>query len=258
MTEYLVREYGFRGNRFKVACVENYPQHPSWFSHEDESTVRDAKWNIQPGDVVFDIGAAYGSYTLTALSAGAAFVFAWSPQGEPGLPQEADFLEESLRLNGWESRCFTLRGGLYDRTGWLDTVTQDFSESVDLHIHCDVGGASSTRILGGPNVIGVDTFDKQVPETCRLTGLFRHQIGPSSAPSGTFWMKLDVEGAEVHVLRGAERLIAELRPNILVENHNFKRATLEAEVREHLLARGYREVSTTPYHAVSHSLYVPG
>ena len=44
----------------------------------------------------------------------------------------------------------------------------------------------------------------------------------------------------------------------MVENHNFKRATLEQEIRELVTGTfGYKEVDTTPYHAISHSLYIP-
>jgi hypothetical protein len=71
-------------------------------------------------------------------------------------------------------------------------------------------------------------------------------------------MKLDVEGAEVHVLKGAEHLIRTLRPVLLIENHIFKASDLEAEVRNLLTKEmGYVEVSTSPYHSVSHSLFNP-
>lgn len=69
------------------------------------------------------------------------------------------------------------------------------------------------------------------------------------------WLKLDVEGAEVEVLKGAEHLIRALRPTILVENHLFQRNTIAEEVRSLLGDMGYRHISTHQNHSVSHSVY---
>ena len=237
MTQYLERTYSFKGAPYKIACMEPSPVHASWFTHEDESSVRDAQWDVRPGECILDVGAAYGSYTLTALAAGAKRAYAWSPQGEAGIPPEADFFEESLRMNGWEDRCSVLRKGAFNRDGWLNAQTQEFSET-------PLDEADG-------NVIRVECLD---------TWYKREFLPVEEVRLGSyigFWLKLDVEGAEVEVLKGALRLIADLRPRIQVENHNFKRATIEQEVRTFLSAVGYREVVTTPYHAVSHSLYVP-
>lgn len=227
--EFKTKQLYFRGNPYRIAYIDPTPYHASWFSFDDESSVRDAIWRIDPGDVVFDVGAAYGSYGLTALSCGAKHVYAWSP--EEGSPPERLFLEESLRLNDdWADRCNIMLSGAYDRSGWIDTVSQEFLEQAPAEAR--------------PSIIRVDSLDD-----------WRSDFGVVEA--NRYWMKLDVEGAEVHVLQGAKKLIADLRPCITVENHNFKRATIEQEVRELLLFMGYVEVSTTPYHSVSHSLYIP-
>lgn len=225
----MTKRYEFRGRVFNVACVDRMACDPSWFSMEDEAVVRDRFWQIGPNDVVFDVGAAYGSYTLTALAAGATRVYAWAPM-EDGIVSGPDFLEESLRRNGWQDRCEVARFGAYNRTGWVNTDTQEF------HVE--------RPMFASKNVIEVQKLDDW-----RL----KHVI--PSAP--VYWLKLDVEGAEVQVLYGAQLLLSEFTPRVLVENHNFKRATLEQEVRDFLTQRGYREVATAPYHAVSHSLYVP-
>lgn len=229
---FLSKELSFKGHSYKVAYVEPVPYHASWFSFDDESDVRDRDWDIKPGDVVFDVGAAYGSYTLTALALGASHVFAWSPQGEPGLPQEREFLYESLRLNGWEDRVTIMSDGVYDKTGYLNASTQEFSEN---------------PLPESNDVIRVEALD----DWRNKNGLYQH------AKSERFWMKLDVEGAEVEVLRGASALITELKPTILVENHIFKNNNLAREVRYLLERKGYIHVSTHPHHSVSHSVYVP-
>jgi hypothetical protein len=41
------------------------------------------------------------------------------------------------------------------------------------------------------------------------------------------------------------------------ENHKFKIATIEQDVRDLLLSWNYKEIATHPYHSVSHSYYEP-
>src|SRR5512135_2428588 len=43
----------------------------SWWVFEDEKAVRDRHWHFQPGEVVIDVGANCGGYTLTAAVQGA-------------------------------------------------------------------------------------------------------------------------------------------------------------------------------------------
>lgn len=231
----ILKDFQFRGVTYKVACVEAYPQHPSWFSFVDEQSVRDSMWTVNAGECVIDIGAAYGSYSLAALSQGAARCFAWSPQGEPDCPSESALLQESLAANGWTDKCRVYNDGLYDRNGWLDTMTQAFYEEEPENRN------SAT--------ISVRTVDSWYESD------FKPHFERDQFPG--IWLKLDVEGAEVQVLQSGARMISELRPKVLVENHNFKRASLEQEVRTLMLSFGYDEVSTVPYHSVSHSLYVP-
>jgi FkbM family methyltransferase len=223
----LEKTISFRGHPIQIAYLERMAGDPSWYTHEDERSVRDQLWNIQPGDVILDVGAAYGSYSLTALACGASLVMAWSPEGHPGGPPEADVLRESLGLNDWRSRCIIWSAGCYSEAGWLNTVTQEFSK----------------KIPDGP-CIYVSPLDWQVPSR--------------DFPKNKVWMKLDVEGAEVEVLKGAAAFITTVRPKILVENHLFKRASIADEVRELLVGtQGYRHITTLPYHSVSHSLYLP-
>ena len=228
----MIKEFQFRGKAFKVWCVETVPNHPTWYSFVDEQEVRDAYWDVREGDVVMDVGAAYGSYALSALAVGAAFVWAWSPQGFPGEDPEETVLRRSLEANGWSDRCRTYGEGLYDKPGYLHTVSQAFSQ--DPWPDPD------------PDVIRVDTIDSWASR---------------DLPSGgkVDWMKFDVEGAEVEVIDGGSGLIREFLPMVLVETHAFKRASIEQEVRDLLQSIGpYRHVATRPHHSVTHSLYVCG
>ena len=186
-----VRELSFRGFSYKIECLETYPYHPSWFSFDDESSVRDRDWHISSGDVVLDVGAAYGSYALTALAVGANFVYAWSPQGPPNERTEKETLEESLKLNGWSDKCIIYKSGVYSSTGHLNVCSQTLVDNID-----------------DPYVIEVEPLD-----------VWHERVQPNKID----WVKFDVEGAEVEALNGALNLIKKHKPKFLIENHIFVR-----------------------------------
>lgn len=224
-----IREFSYRDVPYKVSCVEaDGYQHPSWFTFVDEESVRGMFWDVKPGERILDIGAGFGSYALTALAAGAAHVWSWSPQcGPDGVP-ERNFFKESLELNGWTGRCSIYDTGLFDKSGYLNVDDQTLTDEP----------------RSGNDIILVERLDDWADRELR-------------SGERIDWLKLDVEGAEVEVLKGGTELLRLNMPNILVENHVFKRPDVHAEVRDLLTSVGFREVSTVPYHGVSHSLYVP-
>lgn len=237
MKELLTRELSFRGVPFKIACYDQPGfQHPSWFSYEDESNVRDETWLIGPGDFVFDVGAAYGSYTMTALASGAEHVFAWALEGRGSEElDEPALIMRSACLNGWGEKVDVFNTGLYGRTGLLDVMSLAFSDDLE------------KSPSDGP-VFRVDTLDSWFE---RLGKTHDFSIARQ------YWMKLDVEGAEDQVLSGASTLLRTLRPKVQIENHLFKDVSIDQRVRAAMMENGYREVSTKPHHGVSHSVYYP-
>lgn len=212
------REYSFKGHSYKIAYMERYAGDASWFTHEDESIVRDRDWNIQPGDNIVDIGSAFGSYTLAGLAVGATRAVCFNPNAE-----ENGFLEHSLEMNGWRDKVQIFGTGLFSKSGWLRDTDQTFSE---------------TKQDGFFDVRSLDSF----------------KIGPFE---GRTWLKIDVEGGEVHVLNGAVEFITVNRPVILVENHQFIDATLQQKVENFLNGMDYRLIHCIPHHGVSHSLFEP-
>lgn len=220
MREQKIKELEFRGNKFKICYYDDTPQEPSWFSFDDESGVRDRDWDIKPGDVVFDIGSAYGSYALTALASGAKEAVCWNPNND-----ENTVLHASANENGWDSdRLFIFDSGLWSSHSFLrDTDLKEFDGPYP--------GAFEVRALD-------DYLERDFAELPHLD-----------------WIKMDVEGAEVEVLKGAEQTIRRFKPRILVELHLFKDGTLSTQVTELLASYGYRKVSEHPYHAVAHAVY---
>jgi FkbM family methyltransferase len=245
-----IREKTFRNNTFKFACVQRGNDlnwwDPSWWSFTDEDSVREAFWKINRGDVVFDIGAAYGSYALTALACGAAKVFAWSPQGHPGAPKsekEAAFMRESGALNGWGPEKLAIyEEGVFDKRGYLNTRTQEFFAT------------AGPEIDGNDDIIPIRPFAEWWADEIVAKGV--ELPGPHSGRR--VWVKLDVEGAEMQILpQILGPLVARFDPYILVENHNFKDPLLEKKVTAEVTSWGYTHVATLPYHSVSHSFFVP-
>ncbi len=217
-----------RGVTFRIAHdpSKSY-QH---FTHDDESSVRERWWDIKPGDIVLDVGAAYGSYGLLALALGADRVVFWSPQHD-----EAPVLRESLKLNGWLGRAAVITHGAWSKPGFISVFEGSLMPIYEGEAP-HVGGV----IIGGAT-LPVDTVDNTVIdfELPRVD-----------------WMKLDVEGAEEEVLKGGIGIITAFRPKIIIENHQFKDAGLQGRCAAFLQGLGYREVGTVPHHGVSHSLYV--
>jgi FkbM family methyltransferase len=224
------------GHVFKVyACGEAW--HPSWFSFLDELETRELWWNINPGDVVADVGAEFGSYTLSALAQGAEHVYAWSPPFKvPNRPIEGETLERSAALNGWRARLSLLTGGLWSEHGYLAAF-----DGPRMARHFRTDGEARAAIAGQPGHCA--TFHVITLEAMELKRLD--------------WLKIDTEGAELHVLRGAEATIARCHPNVLFENHVHINPDCEAQCVAFLRGLGYRHVGTRPHHAISHTLMVP-
>jgi hypothetical protein len=76
------------------------------------------------------------------------------------------------------------------------------------------------------------------------------------------YIKIDAEGAEMPILRGATETIKKYKPYLLVENHLFLNkdnpGAVEGEIISYIdsLNLGYKH-ETVPYHAISHTFFDP-
>lgn len=172
------------------------------FSFEVE--VRNELWGVKSGDVVIDIGASYGSYTLAALAAGAAQVIAIEPGNK-----ELCTLSTSLVLNGWAGKCCLMNAVVADRDGPVGY----YSQSHSLRVHL---GETENRLA-----VTLDWL--------------------TSGMSRVDWIKIDVEGAELQVIEGGLAAIARLKPKILLEHHSDWVPDDEQKIREKLVPLGYKE-----------------
>jgi FkbM family methyltransferase len=173
-----------------------------------------ARRQLRPGDVAVDVGAHVGFFTVQMAAAvgPSGCVYAFEPFGP-----NADLLERSVEENHFTDRVSFRRAAVGDSSG---EATLTFpSETLNS------GGAYLLR-----------------PGTAPLTGNLRATV-PLVALDDVVrkrpvrLIKIDAEGAEPQVLRGARRLLHEDRPVILSELHpvQLDRAsglTVEAFLRD--------------------------
>jgi FkbM family methyltransferase len=176
---------------------------------------------MRPGDVAIDAGAHIGFFTmqLAAMVGSAGHVYAFEP-----FDANAELLQQSIEENRFASRVTFRRAAVASASG-----TAELTFPVET---LNSGGAyllrSGTQPLSGNlhatvPAIALDDFELRRPVR---------------------FIKMDVEGAEPLVVRGAARLLAEDRPVILSEIHplQIERAAgmTAQEFLDQLRSIGYR------------------
>jgi len=170
---------------------------PDWLVKE-EQTAESKFWESAPlrGATVYDIGAFHGMLTLW-FARHANQVVSY----EPMAPNRARLLE-NLSLNGIQN--VTVRDVAL--SGSVGTATMQFNPLMPGGSKVVVeenSGQARRQEPAGVNV-RVTTLDKDIEER----GL----------PAPTF-VKIDVEGFELDVLRGATQTLARVRPSLFIEIH---------------------------------------
>jgi FkbM family methyltransferase len=161
---------------------------------------------VQRGDEVLDLGAAAGFYTLLAARCVGpqGRVFAFEPDAT-----NLRFLRAHVALNAAD--CVTVvAGALSDHGG-----TERF-------------GSSAGHGRGRLHVCGeLEVVVRRLDDAALELGLHPRHV------------KIDVEGAELEVLRGGERLLREHAPTLYLSTHDRQRPGSERACRELLEAWGY-------------------
>lgn len=150
--------------------------------------------SLAPGDVFFDVGANVGYYTLLASARVGARgrVVAFEP-----LVRNLSFLHRHLALNG-ATNVTVLPFACSAEAGY-----GTFQEGADVATgHLDAGGGGGAGGAGAP--VHLVTLDGAV----KLLGV---------APTV---IKIDVEGAEHDVLRGAAETLRTARPRLFLSIHS--------------------------------------
>lgn len=173
----------FAGRSFEVVQTSTYDY--GTYEFEDELDIKAAYWSdFAPGETVIDIGASWGGYTLPAIALGARAIAV-----EPS-DRGAEVLAEALERNGWSDRCHLARMSLGDGgpppSWFVERVCRDFFISDRL----------TTRLDDLMSLVAMTGFG-----------------GPITR------IKMDVEGMEVGILRGATETLRTYRPLLVIEDH---------------------------------------
>lgn len=144
---------------------------------------------VRPGDVVFDLGANAGFYTLLSakLAGPTGRVVAFEP-----VPRNLGYLRRHLAINGCEN-VTVVAAAVADRLGR--------ARFHDGPAHTVGALADEGEAIEGEYEVDVTTIDD-------VAGVVPKVI------------KIDVEGAEAAVLRGARRVLREVRPILLLSTHS--------------------------------------
>lgn len=161
--------------------------------------VEDVLDRCPPGSVIIDVGANIGNHTIAWASAGGCSVVAYEPN-----PRLAELIRQSAALNH-----------VQDRVRVMQTAVGE-SESVSRLVVSDPSN------LGGGRLVDVQEPASSEREEDVSEG-YEVQVAPLDPPGGPIGViKIDVEGFEVAVLRGAAGLIAEHHPLLYVECLDFQ------------------------------------
>lgn len=166
---------------------------------------------ISPGDVVYDVGANIGWYSLLAARAvgpaGSVLAF------EPGL-ENALFAQQNAELNGL-SNVTVIPAALTDEDGWMSFLQRG---SLEGRLEKDDSDAQAARRARGTFAVTGRTL---VPIARLDTWLAESGQRPPHV------VKIDVEGAEVGVLRGMEQTLRSQGPTLIIELHGTREEVLD-------------------------------
>ncbi len=174
-----------RGHRWIVGSSN----HGCWLgSYECEQQALLEKW-IGEGDVVFDVGAHVGFYTLlgSLLVGSTGRVIAFEP-----IPENVAYLKQHLEINS-VSNVQIVEAAVSERHG-------------------------KARLSNGPSssMWHLDARGELEVQTISLDELVLDQKLPPPD-----LIKMDIEGAEALALNGSTRVISEFHPVVLLSTHGY-------------------------------------
>ena len=173
-----------RGKRWIIGSSN----HGCWLGSYEYEKQKCFIKSVKPGDVVFDVGANVGFYTLLAsvLVGSAGKVVAFEP-----LPRNLVYLDRHMKMN----QCLNVDVLPYAVSDCEMTAEFTFSKNPSMGHLCTKGDITVQTVL----------IDKLIESK----KLFPPDV-----------MKIDVEGAELSVLRGSHQVIKGRRPIIFVATHD--------------------------------------
>jgi FkbM family methyltransferase len=186
-----------------------------WVSAAGDTTLlRNASELVRPGAVVWDVGANQGLFALAAagLAGQHGFVYAFEPD-----TFLVGLLRRSAKLNPASAPMEVIPCAVSDQVGLARFRIAERARSANA-----LESAEGSSQMGGVR-------ESQTVMTVSLDWCLEQGFPPPDV------MKIDVEGAELSVLRGAGELLRRAKPAILIE----VRASNAQEIAGILQGAGY-------------------
>lgn len=181
------------GIRMNLDLSEFLQAHLYLYGSYELPSVRFIRRVVKPGDVVVDVGAQIGYITLAmaTLAPGKVTVHAFEPE-----PLNIQRLRNNIALNpGVDVRI-------------VEKAVSDSNGAIRLYLSKDHNAGTHSTISGGTNVS--DDY-VEIPAVTLDTYVRDQNIAALRL------MKIDVEGGEYEVIKGAHETLTSLRPIVLME-----------------------------------------
>lgn len=180
--------------RIDSECYFNYNQ----FGDEQDPLLMPFMSSLQPNTVIYDVGSWAGVFAiLAAIKEPACKVVAFEMT-----PSTAHLLQRHIVLNGLERRVQVVQVAVSKESGLVTIEDRYLSGRNSLRPDINSGACLPPAESVSVPMLSLDDF------------ALEHNHMPSA-------IKIDVEGAELDVLLGARRLLAQCRPLIFCELHRF-------------------------------------
>lgn len=186
---------------------------------KEPGTIRWLHDTIRPDDVVYDIGANIGIYTVFAAArATAGRVYAFEPHAG-----NFALLLQTILLNDLAGRITPCSIALDSESGCSE-----------FHYRELLAGSTGSQIVASPMARTINHVVTELKTTLRIDDMVRDAM---LAPADV--IKIDVDGNELRILQGMSTLLRESPPrSIQVEVD----PALDNEVRTHMASSGYRAI----------------
>jgi len=193
--------------------VDLHSEKDYWLGTYETDLQTAAKALVQPGDVIYDIGAniGYVSLVFAALTGKTGRVFSVE-----ALPDNITRLKQNIVINTFESRVAITHAAVIDSDHPVTFLT---------HASDAMGKA-----------LGSAGRDENYASRITVPGICLDSFVFTQGHPVPNLIKMDIEGGEGNAMAGMERILADERPILLVELHGEKAAR---EVWKHLRKHAY-------------------
>ena len=200
MLKFDVPKYGY-----KVYCPINKEDFIIMSRHEDE-IIR--HFNTKQGDIVVDVGAHMGKYTLIASKRVGENGKVIAIEAHPG---NYEMLNRNIKLNGL-TNVTTLNYAVYSKESKIKLYMPDEEFGYTMHHSIMFSYLSPKYSLKGKE------NEKFIEVNANTLDNLLQKNGISIEVN---WIKIDVEGAEFEVLKGATEILSNSKDIcLLIEVHN--------------------------------------